>query len=67
MEVYSSNTSDVIRDDFLKFSRRGAAVPAKKEKSKVEDNLRKSLDELRAEMSNDNGRGSYGSYKCPIF
>lgn len=67
MEVYSSNTSDVVRGDFLKFSRRGASAPAKKEMEKNEVKLRKSLEELRAEMAKDDGRGSYSTYKCPIF
>ena len=69
MEIYSSNTSEIIRQDFLRFSRRGSAAQAgiETDAAKVEDKLRESLDQYRAEMAKDNGMGSYGTYKCPIF
>ena len=67
MEVFSSNTADVIRYDFVKFNRSAAAAAAKKEERKQDAEVRESLEQLRAEMENDNGLGSYGSYKCPLF
>ena len=69
MEVHSSNTADVIRYDFIKFTRsaKAARVRAKKEEINQELDTRESLEQLRAEMENDNGLGSYGSYKCPVF
>lgn len=70
MQTYSRNTSDIIRYDFVKFTRR---VPRKgpeegnTEIPKADDQLSKDLEEYRAGLANDDGRGSYGSYKCPIF
>ena len=68
MEIYSSNTSDIIRQDFMRFSRRPAAEASiEKDVAKAEEKVRESLDQYRAEMARDNGMGSYGTYKCPIF
>jgi hypothetical protein len=69
MEIYSRDTSEIIRQDFMRFSRRNrtAEVDNKKDAAKFEDQMRESLDQYRSEMANDNGLGSYGTYKCPIF
>jgi hypothetical protein len=69
MEVYSSNTSDIIRYDFVKFSKPRSAgrTRVEEEARKVDSDVKDSLKQLRTEMENDNGLGSYGSYKCPIF
>lgn len=69
MEIYSRNTSEIIRQDFMRFARpgRAAEVRTDKEPGKVEEKLRESLDQYRAEMANDNGMGDFGTYKCPIF
>jgi hypothetical protein len=69
MEIYSSNTSEIIRHDFMRFNRRSgsADVRTEKETRSSEAKMRESLDQYRAEMANDDGKGSYGTYKCPIF
>lgn len=69
MNSYTSNASDIIRQDFLRFS---TAEPAMRSRRRVsfeadgpaaEPVLTGSLDELRQEMANDDGCGSYASYK----
>lgn len=67
MQTHSRNTSDIIRYDFLKFSRRDAVRKVSTDTSKVEDKVPNALEEYRAELVNDDGRSSYGAYKCPIF
>jgi hypothetical protein len=70
MEVYSSNTSEVIRHDFLKYQRRTSASRPQSNPDitvRPDDKIRESFDRARAEMADDNGRGSYATYKCPIF
>ena len=69
MDVFSRNTSDVIRYDFIKYNRRKCARDdaTKKDTLDHEEYLRRSLEQFRSEMANDDGRGSYGTYKCPIF
>jgi len=73
MNVYTSNTSEIIRNDFLKFS---SSTPGSKvrrlvhfdaDSPAVETNFTGSLDDLRAEMANDDGTGSFASYKSSIF
>ncbi|HTH51556.1 MAG TPA: hypothetical protein VL501_06470 [Pyrinomonadaceae bacterium] len=67
MNTYTSNTSDIIRQDFLRFS---AGTPTVRSRRRVNfeadapaEPFTGSLDELRAEMANDDGQGSYASYK----
>jgi hypothetical protein len=69
MNTYTTNTSDLIRQDFLRFS---AGEPAQRARRRVmldadapvaEPSITGSLDELRSEMANDDGLGSYASYK----
>lgn len=69
MEKYSCNTSEIIRHDFTRFTRRASAIKTRPEKDAVssEDKIKESLDQHRAERANDNGMGSYATYKCPIF
>ena len=69
MQVYSSNTSDMIRYDFVKFSTPNSATGAapKKVEQISDANIKESIEQRRVEMENDNGLGSYGSYKCPLF
>lgn len=68
MEVYSTNTSEIIRNDFTKYQKRRSSVGvAKPDNKESEAELRRSLDQLRSEMADDDGRSSFGTYKCPIF
>jgi len=73
MNIYTSNTSDIIRNDFLKFSGGNGAGTARRrvrfetELPAVEPPFTGSLDDVRAEMADDDGQGSFASYKCPIF
>ena len=67
MQTHSRNTSDIIRYDIVKFSRRDAVTNVNTDTPKAEDKVSKALEEYRAELVNDDGRGSYGTYKCPIF
>jgi hypothetical protein len=68
MDIYSRNTSDMIRYDFIKFTRREKdTMPKVTETPKADDKVSRALEEYRAQLANDDGRGSYGSYKCPIF
>jgi hypothetical protein len=69
IEIYSRYTSDVIRHDFLKFDRPNSAAKTSNQKDPVaiDEKIRESFEQARAEMANDNGLGSYGTYKCPIY
>ena len=73
MNIYTSNTSDIIRNDFLRFSSSTPGVRGKKrvhfdaEAPAVEPPFSGSLDDIRAEMANDDGMNSFASYKCPVF
>lgn len=66
MEIYTSDTSYIIRQDFMRFS---TDDRTRKQRQKLADKKRytASLERLRERMSNDDGLGSFGSYKCPIF
>jgi|GEM_PF-5469617 len=73
MNIYTSNTADIIRNDFLKFSG-GSSVAATRRRVRFETELPAveppfagSLDDVRAEMADDDGQGSFASYKSPIF
>lgn len=73
MNIYTSNTSDIIRNDFLKFSS-GAAGPRSRrpvlfdaDAPAIETPFSGSLDDIRAELADDDGTGSFGSYKSPLF
>ena len=72
INTYTSNTSDIIRNDFLRFSSGTAATPARRrvgldaDGAVVESTFTGSLDEVRAEMANDDGSGSFASYKSSI-
>ncbi len=58
----------MVRDDFIKFARRDVDTrPDVSDDAKAEDEVSKALEEHRAQLANDDGRGSFGSYKCPIF
>jgi hypothetical protein len=73
MNTYTSNTSDIIRNDFLRFSSKALGrrakqrVPFDADATVIEPPFTGSLDEIRAEMANDDGTDSFGSYKCPVF
>lgn len=73
MNTYTSNTSDIIRNDFLRFSSSAAASPARRrvgldaDAPAVEPAFAGSLEEIRAEMANDDGSGSLSMYKSPVF
>ena len=68
MEVYSRNTSDIIRYDFLRFNRKTSVQKKRTEaEESFEKKINESLEQKRDEMANDDGLGSYGQYKCPIF
>ena len=68
MEVYSRKTAGVIANDFLKFDRRRKAPSrANNAAPRSDEAATRLLEQHRAEMANDDGRGSYGTYKCPIF
>lgn len=66
MEMYTSDTSYIIRQDFMRFSTEDRL---KKQWRKRADKRRHeaSLERLREQMTKDDGLGSFGSYKCPIF
>ena len=54
MEIYSSNTSEIVRYDFLKYSRRRSETHRKAETEEgVSEEIRRSFDEYRAGMAND--------------
>ena len=73
MNIYTSNTSDIIRNDFLRFSSNTPGARSRRqvhfdtEIPAVETPFTGSLDEIRAEMANDDGSGSFASYKSPLF
>jgi hypothetical protein len=73
MNTYTSNTSDIIRNDFLRFSsstpgvRSTRRVRFEADVATVEMPFTGSLEELRAEMAKDDGTGSLASYKSPQF
>ena len=73
MNTYTSNTSDIIRNDFLRFSSSTPGARSRRRVSfdadgaTVEQPFTGSLDELRAEMASDDGQGSFASYKSPLF
>ena len=66
MEIYTSHASYIIRQDFMRFSTEDRS---KKQRRKRADKQRysASLERLRERMAADDGLGSFGSYKCPIF
>ena len=72
MNTYTSNTSDIIRNDFLRFSSNTPSTRSQRrvhfdtETSVAEACFSGSLDELRDEMANDDGSGSFASYKSPF-
>ena len=73
MSSYTSNTSDIIRHDFLRFSS-GTPLARTRRRSTfdtevpaVETPFTGSLDDLRTEIANDDGSGSFASYKSPVF
>jgi hypothetical protein len=72
MNLYTSNTSEIIRNDFLRFSGSTRKTSARKQMALdadagVEATTAPSLDDLRAEMAEDDGQGSFASYKSSIF
>ena len=73
MNTYTRNTSEIIRNDFMRFSS-GTPVSRARRRSgfdvdipAVEAPFRGSLEDVRAEMADDDGSGSFASYKSPIF
>lgn len=72
MNTYTSNTSDIIRNDFLRFSSNTPGARTRRrvfdaDATPVETPFTGSLEELRAEIANDDGMGSFASYKSPQF
>ncbi len=73
INTYTRDTSGIIRNDFLRFSSGTAAAPARRQVGldadgqMVEHAETGSLEDLRAEMANDDGLGSFASYKSPVF
>ena len=73
MNIYTSGTSEIIRNDFLRFSSNTPGVRTKRrvlfdtEAPAVEAPFTGSLEDIRAEMANDDGQGSLASYKSPLF
>ena len=69
METYSSDTSYIIRHDFMRFSTDVRTTKGEKAKKKINPKKRieGGLQAFRNEMINDDGRGTLGRYKCPIF
>jgi hypothetical protein len=72
INIYTSNTSEIIRNDFLRFSSSAASTkPTRRvhfdaDAPVVEPPFTGSLDDLRADMANDDGLGSFASYKSPV-
>jgi hypothetical protein len=68
MDIYTSDTSYIIRHDFMRFSsesrRRDARATSEMADQKT---VASALEKLRREMTEDDGRSSFGTYKCPIF
>jgi hypothetical protein len=67
MEIYTSDTSNIIRQDFMRFSSAERRLRQQQKAKAAEKRNVASLERLRDEMTRDDGLGSYGSYKCPIF
>ena len=69
METYSSDTSYIIRHDFMRFSTDVRTTKGLKTKKKINPKKRFEigLEVTRDEMAHDDGRGTLGRYKCPIF
>ena len=69
METHSSDTSYIIRHDFMRFSMDIRTTKGKKEETNrdSENHLEAGLEAARNEMTSDDGLGSLGKYKCPIF
>lgn len=73
MNIYTSGTSEIIRNDFLRFSSNTPGVRTKRrvlfdaDAPALEPPFTGALDEIRAEMANDDGQGSFASYKSPLF
>jgi hypothetical protein len=73
INIYTSNTSEIIRNDFLRFSSSTAATrPTRRvhfdaDAPAVESPFTGSLDDLRADMADDDGSGSFASYKSPLI
>jgi hypothetical protein len=68
MEPYSSEASYIIRQDFLRFSsERRTSKVKKEEKAPSEKLIETALEATRKAMAHDDGMGSLGRYKCPIF
>lgn len=69
METYSSDVSYIIRQDFLRFSVETPTPKISRAQAKIarEKRIEADLEASRREMMNDDGLGSIGRYKCPIF
>ena len=68
METHTKDASYIVHD-FTRFSTKAPRPlrTGRKEKVTAENCHAASLDRLRQDMTHDDGLGSYGSYKCPIF
>lgn len=67
MERYSENVEEVSGLDSSEFDQADVSLRPAQSSMPSRGSLRRSLELYRAEMSNDDGRGSFGMYKCPIF
>jgi hypothetical protein len=69
MEIYTSEASYIVRQDFMRFTTPEPRIrrTGRKELPVTKKDQAASLERLREAVAKDDGLGSYGSYKCPIF
>ena len=67
MDIYTSDTAYIIRQD-MQFSDKSGRERARVRKARLDRKAGDaSLERVWQKMTEDDGRSSFGTYKCPIF